>query len=64
MEALRVLEEARQNNWLLTGLIYLNEAKPALTDIYNLVDTPLNRLTEADLRPERTMIDKVNALMF
>jgi 2-oxoglutarate ferredoxin oxidoreductase subunit beta len=63
-EALRVLEEAQQNNWLLTGLIYVNTSKPALTDIYNLVDTPLNRLTDAELRPEHAMIDKINALMF
>ncbi|MCQ3939293.1 MAG: 2-oxoacid:ferredoxin oxidoreductase subunit beta [Chloroflexi bacterium] len=63
-EALRVLEEAQQNNWLLTGLIYLNTAKPALTDIYELVDTPLNRLGESDLRPERALLDKINALMF
>jgi 2-oxoglutarate ferredoxin oxidoreductase subunit beta len=64
MQALQALEEARENNWLLTGLIYVNTAKPTLTDIYNLVDTPLNRLTETDLRPDRAMIDKVNALMF
>ncbi|MCC6259744.1 MAG: 2-oxoacid:ferredoxin oxidoreductase subunit beta [Anaerolineales bacterium] len=63
-EALRVMEEAQQNNWLVTGLLYINENKPTLTDIYDLVDTPLNRLAEADLRPERAMIDKVNALMF
>jgi 2-oxoglutarate/2-oxoacid ferredoxin oxidoreductase subunit beta len=64
IEAMRVMEEAQRNNWLVTGLLYLNTEKPALTSIYNLVDTPLNRLTEADLRPERVMIDKVNALMF
>jgi 2-oxoglutarate ferredoxin oxidoreductase subunit beta len=64
MLALQALEEAQQNNWLLTGLIYVNTTKPALTDIYNLVETPLNRLTEADLRPNRAMIDKVNELMF
>lgn len=63
-EALRVLDEAQQNNWLLTGLIYLNTSKPTLTSIYNLVDTPLNRLTETDLRPDRAMIEKVNELMF
>ncbi|NWF63338.1 MAG: 2-oxoacid:ferredoxin oxidoreductase subunit beta [Chloroflexi bacterium] len=62
--ALQALEEARENNWLLTGLIYVNTSKPTLTDIYNLVDAPLNRLTQADLRPDRAMIDKVNALMF
>ena len=63
-EAMRVLAEAQQNNWLTTGLIYIEEDKPSLTDIYNLVDTPLNRLQEADLRPGPEMIDKINALMF
>lgn len=63
-EALRVLEEAQQKNWLITGLIYVSENKPSLTDTYNLVDTPLNRLTEADLRPAPEMINKVNSLMF
>ncbi len=64
IEALRVMEEAQSNKWMLTGLLYLDTSKPNLTSQYNLVDTPLNRLTEADLRPERSAIDKVNALMF
>ncbi len=63
-EAMRVLAEAHYNNWLATGLIYIETDKPSLTDMYNLVDTPLNRLEEADLRPAPDMIDKVNALMF
>ncbi len=63
-EALRVMEEAQRNNWLVTGLLYVNTAKPNLTSMYNLVDTPLNRLTDVDLRPERAMIDKINSLMF
>ncbi|MCA1899473.1 MAG: 2-oxoacid:ferredoxin oxidoreductase subunit beta [Chloroflexi bacterium] len=63
-EALRVMEEAQQNGWLITGLLYVDTQKPTLTEMHNLVDTPLNRLTEADLRPDRSMIDKVNALMF
>ncbi|MDP2776508.1 MAG: 2-oxoacid:ferredoxin oxidoreductase subunit beta [Anaerolineales bacterium] len=63
-EALRVMEEAQRNNWLVTGLLYVNTTKPNLTSIYELVETPLNRLTEADLRPDRSAIDKVNALMF
>ncbi len=63
-EALRVMEEAQQNGWLITGLLYLDTTKPTLTEMYNLVETPLNRLTEADLRPDRSMMDKVNALMF
>jgi len=63
-EALRVLEESQRNNWLATGLIYISTDKPVLSETYQLVDTPLNRLTEADLRPAPNMIDKVNALMF
>lgn len=63
-EALRVMEEARANNWLVTGLIYVEVGKPTLAEIYNLVDTPLNRLAETDLRPAPATIDKVNALMF
>lgn len=64
LTALQVMEEAQRNNWLVTGLLYLNTHKPNLTSMFNLVDTPLNRLTDAELRPERSMIDKVNALMF
>ena len=64
IEAMRVMEEAQRNAWMLTGLLYLDTSKPNLTSIYNLVDTPLNRLTEADLRPAPKTIDRVNALMF
>jgi 2-oxoglutarate ferredoxin oxidoreductase subunit beta len=63
-EALRALEEAQRNNWLATGLIFVNTEKQSLSETYNLVDTPLNRLTESDLRPGAEMIDKINALMF
>ena len=63
-EALRILEEAQRNEWMVTGLLYVDTTKPALTETYNLVDTPLNRLTEADLRPAPTMMKTVNDLMF
>jgi len=62
--ALRTLEDAQQNNWLLTGLLYIATDKPTLIDTFNLVDTPLNRLEDRDLRPDPSMIDKVNSLMF
>jgi 2-oxoglutarate ferredoxin oxidoreductase subunit beta len=64
MEALRTLEEAQRNNWLITGLIYIETDKPSLVETYKLVDTPLNRLTEPDLRPTRESINDINALMF
>jgi len=63
-QALRTLEEAQNNNWLATGLIYVKTDKAALNETYNLVDTPLNRLTEPDLRPDPAMIDTINNLMF
>ena len=62
--AFQTLEEAEKNDWLLTGLIYIDTSRPTLTDIYNLVDTPLNRLAESDLRPARQTIEKINAMMF
>jgi 2-oxoglutarate ferredoxin oxidoreductase subunit beta len=62
--ALHVLAEAQANNWLATGLIYIETDKPSLTEVYNLVETPLNRLQDTDLRPSADMIDEVNALMF
>ena len=62
--ALRVMEEAQRNDWLVTGLLYINTDKPNLTSIYNLVDTPLNKLTEVDLRPEPAAINKINEMMF
>lgn len=62
--ALRVLEEGSNQRVLTTGLIYVNPDIPSMFDIYDLVDTPLNRLTETNLRPPKETIDKLNALMF
>jgi 2-oxoglutarate ferredoxin oxidoreductase subunit beta len=62
-QALRMMEEAQRNNWMVTGLIYLETDRPALTDLYNLPETPLNRLTDPDLRPACETLDKLNAEM-
>jgi 2-oxoglutarate ferredoxin oxidoreductase subunit beta len=62
--AMRLLEESQRNNWMITGLIYVESNKPSLTEMYNLVDTPLNRLTEPDLRPARESIAEINEMMF
>jgi 2-oxoglutarate ferredoxin oxidoreductase subunit beta len=63
-EAMRILEEANAKQWLLTGLIYINSKQPSLADIYNLTQTPLNRLPESRLRPARETIAEINSLMF
>jgi 2-oxoglutarate/2-oxoacid ferredoxin oxidoreductase subunit beta len=62
-EAMHMLEEANRNNWLMTGLIYVDPEVPSMVDLYNLVDKPLNRLTEKDLRPSVESLDKINAGM-
>ena len=63
-ESIRILEEANSCNCLLTGLIYVDPSKPELMELYNLVEEPLNRLKEADLRPAPDTIDKINGMMF
>lgn len=62
-EAIRILEESEKNNWLATGLIYVNPDQPTLYDFYNLPEQPLNRMTEAQIRPSRETIDQLNAEM-
>jgi 2-oxoglutarate ferredoxin oxidoreductase subunit beta len=62
--AIRVLEEANECNCLITGLIYIDTEQPSMTDIYNLPDTPLNRLPESRIRPSRDTIQMINDLMF
>jgi 2-oxoglutarate ferredoxin oxidoreductase subunit beta len=62
-QALRMLEEAEQNNWLVTGLIYVNPTEPTIFDMYNLPDTPLNRMDDHQLRPSRESLDEINTSM-
>jgi 2-oxoglutarate/2-oxoacid ferredoxin oxidoreductase subunit beta len=63
-EALRLLEEANSKQWLLTGLIYIETDQPSLLDIYNLTETPLNRLQQDRLRPSSEALDMLNRQMF
>jgi 2-oxoglutarate ferredoxin oxidoreductase subunit beta len=61
-EAMRVLEEANAKQWLITGLIYIDEENPTLVDLYDLPDTPLNRLPESRIRPSRESLEKINKM--
>lgn len=63
-QALRTLEEAANNNWLLTGLLYVETNAPTLFDKYNLPETPLNRIPADKLRPSRASLEKINEMMF
>jgi 2-oxoglutarate ferredoxin oxidoreductase subunit beta len=59
-----MLEEANRRHELLTGLIYINTDQKSLFDIYDLPEEPLNRFTEARLRPPRETMAEINAMMF
>jgi len=63
-EALRILEQAEKNNWLVTGLIYVDPNQPTMYDMYNMPATPLNRMTEKQIRPARETMQQVNDMMF
>jgi 2-oxoglutarate ferredoxin oxidoreductase subunit beta len=63
-EAIRVLEEANACNCLITGLIYIDTDQKSLDEIYNLPETPLNRLSQERIRPPRETIKTVNDMMF
>ena len=62
--AFQMLEQAERENILMTGLIFIDTARPTLVDGFNLVDTPLNRLTMSELRPAPETLEKINSLMF
>jgi 2-oxoglutarate ferredoxin oxidoreductase subunit beta len=62
--ALRVLEDAEQDNYMVTGLIFVDPRAPSMFDLYELPEQPLNRMKEHQLRPQPETLDQVNALMF
>jgi hypothetical protein len=59
MAALQMLNETCCGGILVTGLIYINEEQPPLTQIENLVDTPLVHLPESELRPSPESLTKL-----
>jgi 2-oxoglutarate ferredoxin oxidoreductase subunit beta len=63
-QAMRMLEEAAEKNWLLTGLLYVEPDAPTLFDKYDLPETPLNRLPVEKLRPPLDSMSKLNDMMF
>jgi 2-oxoglutarate ferredoxin oxidoreductase subunit beta len=57
--ALDMLEVARVEGQFLTGLIYVDESRPAFGEVSHLVDTPLVHLSEDQLRPPREALARV-----
>lgn len=63
-QALKILEEAERNHWLVTGLIYVDPNQPSLYDYMDLTDEPLNRCKVEDLRPSLESLEKINQSMY
>ena len=59
--AYRVLEQAHREQKFLTGLFYITEDQPSMTELLNLVDTPLAYLPESKTRPSRESLDAILA---
>ncbi len=57
--ALGMLEKAHLNQEFVTGLIYVDEARPTLPELLKLPATPLAHLSEEQVRPSREMLTKV-----
>jgi 2-oxoglutarate ferredoxin oxidoreductase subunit beta len=62
-QAYQILEEGHKNGWLVTGLIYIDPEEPTMHDHFNLVDCPLNRLTNDEIRPARNTLERINKMM-
>jgi len=62
-QALKILEEAENNNWLVTGLIYVDPDQPSLYDYLNLTEEPLNRIEADKLRPSAETLERINQSM-
>jgi 2-oxoglutarate ferredoxin oxidoreductase subunit beta len=58
LAALMLLEEAEAKGEVLTGVLYINTAKPTFIDMLNMVDEPLATLPESRVRPGRAALEE------
>ena len=61
--ALELLEEAREKQEFVTGLLYINEQRATLPEVLQMTDTPLAALPESKLRPSAAAFAKIMAEM-
>jgi 2-oxoglutarate ferredoxin oxidoreductase subunit beta len=61
LAAIRLLEEARQENQFITGLIYVDRNRPSLAETSHIISDPLAHLAEERLRPPKEALDKLMA---
>ena len=54
-----ILEEAEAKGEVLTGVLYVNPAKPTFVEQLNMMDEPLATLPESKTRPSRAVLEQV-----
>ena len=59
--AIDAIEEHRQADRVLTGLLYMRSGAPDLHDTLQTVSRPLNALAEQELCPGSKVLDSINA---
>jgi 2-oxoglutarate ferredoxin oxidoreductase subunit beta len=58
-EALRQIRAANENSEFLTGLLYIDPAKPDFTDVINMHDEPLATMDPELVRPSRAALEEI-----
>ena len=61
MLAYQTLENARRENKFLTGLFYINDNEPSMTELLEMVDQPLSHLSDSQIRPTRESLRQIMA---
>jgi 2-oxoglutarate ferredoxin oxidoreductase subunit beta len=56
--ALQALEESEAKGEVLTGVLYLNTAKPTFLELLNLMEAPLATLSQTQVRPPKSVLDQ------
>ena len=62
-QAIKILEQAEKERWLVTGLIYVDPNQPTLYDYLDLTEEPLNRMPNEALRPSPETLESINQSM-
>jgi len=57
--AIQLLESARANQVLATGLIYINTDQDSLQNAEQMIERPLSALTAGELRPSEDSLQEV-----
>jgi 2-oxoglutarate ferredoxin oxidoreductase subunit beta len=60
-QAMNTIETVREEEKILTGLIYANKDLPDTHQKINTVSKPLNSLTKDELCPGSSILDALNA---